>query len=870
MSANLPFVKRSARRFRMAGGRRPPPKVRKQAIAPVDTDGKYAYNVTMATSASRAAESASTAPRRSRQSARRGRLKRRLKTAFALLFLSAEVVVALSLVTAVVVFWRFSRDLPNFEGITDNMGAPVATKIWSQDGVLLGKLDIENRQPILLREMPKHLLDATVAIEDRRFYEHPGVDMAGIGRAVFANLRGANSTIQGASTLTQQLVRNMSQFGISKEKRMTRKVREALIALRVEQLYRKDEILQLYLNEIYYGAGSYGVEAAAKTFFGKPARRLNLAEAALIAGLPQRPRRYSPFEHPRAAILRRDEVLDRMRDYAYITPAQCEQAKTERPRFVAHRPRRSFEFKAPHFTNYVLRTLVREYGVDYVLKGLKVETTLSWKQQSLAEKALRNGLAHGSGYGANQGALVAIDNNTGFVRALVGGRDFHADQFNAITQGRRQPGSTFKVFDYTAAFDLGKADLHTAFRDEPIPYPNDPEHRIVKNYGGRYSHRAIDCLSAIKFSKNTIAVQVARSVGIRQVIEYAHRMGVTTPLAPYLPTALGASEVRPIDLCSAYSIFARKGSRAKPMAIVRIRDADGNILHEFSPEVEENILRPETVDMMNQALEAVVTGGTGTRARGTQANGIVENARGKTGTTSDNRDAWFAGYTPELTTVIWVASAHRARSGKLRYAEMHGATGGALCAPIWHDFMVEAVPEQRKFRGPDIQAAGRQTQQSLETSQDEEDREVAARRRPRPRRHTSHTNSPELAVPREVLADPDASSVPNTPSAPAPETGVTPAPLEGPSSPGRDEASVDRGGRRGRPDAVPPGGGAPVAHSARSEETESVTVTLCAVTGARATTWCSATIDRKLSARQARSLARCRRHRAPPGEEDRN
>src|SRR5581483_928005 len=379
----------------------------------------------------------------------------------------------------------------------------------SNDGVLLGKLEVENRQPITLSEMPKNLINATIAIEDHRFYEHNGVDVQGIARAAWANLHG-ETIRQGGSTLTQQLIRNMEQFGVSKEKTLERKLKEAVYAVRLEQIYSKNDILQLYLNNIYYGGGAYGVQAAARTFFGKSAYKLSLAEAALLAGLPQRPSRYSPFEDREAAIRRRNDVLDRMREYGYITQAQYKQALAEKPRFMPRRQRHNFDFKAPYFTTYVLNDLISRYGADLVYSGFRIETTLNWKMQQMAEKALLGGLEHASGLGANQGALVSLDPNSGYIRAMVGGRSFHADQYNAVTQGKRQPGSTFKAFDYAAAFDTGTASLRKAYRDAPIPYPNDPKHRVVKNYSGRYSYGYIDCLNAIKHSTNTIAVQVAR------------------------------------------------------------------------------------------------------------------------------------------------------------------------------------------------------------------------------------------------------------------------------------------------------------------------------------------------------------------------
>ncbi len=400
---------------------------------------------------------------RSRSAARRSSLKKRIKTAFALLTLLIEAAVALSLVVAVVYFWKFSNNLPTIEDLRQDVRPPVATTIWSQDGVLLGTLQVENRKPITLAEMPKDFLHATVAIEDHRFYEHPGVDWQSIARAVVANFNGSNATRQGASTLTQQLVRNVGTFGLTKEKKYSRKIREALTAMRLEQLYSKDEILAMYVNNIYYGGGAYGVQAASRTYFGKSAYKLTLGESALLAGLPQRPSAFTPFENRKASLKRRDEVLENMFRYHYITEAQLEAAKLETPQFMPPQKHKDYNFKAPYFVWYVLNDLIRRYGAEYVQNGLRIETTLNWKMQKWAEADLENGLrSHGSD-GPNQGAMVTLDNNTGYIRSMVGGRNFRVSQYNNVTMGRRQPGSTFKAFDYSAAFDTGACEFVRQF-----------------------------------------------------------------------------------------------------------------------------------------------------------------------------------------------------------------------------------------------------------------------------------------------------------------------------------------------------------------------------------------------------------------------
>jgi penicillin-binding protein 1A len=854
---------------------------------------------------------------RSRRAVRRSSFKRRFKTFLAVAFLLVETVVAALLACGYFIFQRLSHTMPKVDQLVVDVRPPVATTIWSQDGVLLGKLDVENRQPITLDDMPKAMLDATVAIEDHRFYEHRGVDLQGIARAAFANFSGNRATRQGGSTLTQQLVRNIDAFGLTKEKRYERKVREALIALRVEQVYTKREILALYLNNIYYGGGAYGVQAAAKTYFGKSAYKLDISEAALLAGLPQRPSAFSPFEHRTAALKRRDEVIDSMARYGYITPEQASDAKLEQLKFMPQQKKKDFNFKAPYFVWYVLNDLFRRYGSSYVYSGLKIETTLSWKLQKEAEAQLEHGLQTQE-HGGNQGALIAIDNATGYIRAMVGGRDFHANQYNNVTQGHRQPGSTFKLFDYTAAFNEGKCGLYDTFEDRPIPYPNDPK-KVVKNFGGGYRYAPVTCLNAIEQSINTVAVQAASTVGIKTVIDYAHKMGITNELVPVLPTALGASPVRPLDLCSAYSLIADKGVRFHPMSLVRVIDGEGSMVEENVPKSEENFLKPTTIQQIDQALEGVVTSGSGTRARGNEGNGIVEGAHGKTGTTTDSRDAWFAGYTPELTAVIWMASVHRDKHGGLRYEPMESATGGVVCAPIWHDFMIKALPEERQFRQAWERALNPSSPQAQAVL-------ISTETPPPPKRPKSKTVKPPTTPPGTIPAAgvnnpatlPANPADPNHPSA----VDATGAPLPGGSQPGADGTAPTQpdasGGTTGlapgaartvTPPVVSPPKSAPVVSAPRSapptmalnasgagastarpdpvvrpapptrtvtptrpvvppktEAPEMVEVSVCVDSGRKATDWCPATKTVRMTKQQAARLGRCRTHHPPPGE----
>ena len=817
----------------------------------------------MANRTSRSNASTSGTRARARRNVTLSSPKKRIKNLFALATLGLLTLVALGLVAFLVVFWRFSAELPGIEAVTAEIKGPVPTTVYSEDGVLLAKLDVINQQPVTLDQIPKNLINATVAIEDHRFWDHPGIDIQGIGRALVANLRGSGLH-QGASTLTQQFVRQPevsrslnpaasqdNRFGLSGDKKYSRKIREALIALRIEQIYSKKEILQLYLNNVYYGSGAYGIEAASQTYFGKSAEHLTLAESALLSGLPQRPSRFTPFDHLKAALKRRDEVLNAMRTYGYIRPADCEEAKAETPKLATPPDHKLQMFKAPYFTTYVLEQIRKKYGPDYLYSGLKIDTTLNFKIQQMAEQALEQGIKNANN-GANQGAVISLDNKTGYIRAMVGGRNYRASRYNAVTQGRRQPGSAFKAFVYSAAFDTDTYKLDDSLPDTYFAYPGDPKHRGVKGE----TNTTLDFTTAIAKSSNSVAVQVASKVGIRKVIEYAHKMGITTRLDPYLPTAIGASSVRPLDICSAYSIFPMNGSRAHPMSVVRLTDGNGNVIEENTPDIETNILKQSTVDQINKAFEAVVQVGTGVAARGSEQTGIVENARGKTGTTNDSRDVWFVGYTPELTTAIWVANTKVVGTKKKRYVyrEMPGAFGGTVCAPIWHDFMLKAGPEERKFRLLVTEALPTPPEDPNQTTDEEKPRPHRTRRKPAVVKPTTAPGDNGAPTPDsgEMTTDP----VDPGETAP-PAAQVDPLPSDSGTTPAR-------GGSADPILPTPP----PTRNSAppRTAPPELVSVRVCTESGQLAGKWCPASKTIKVTAAEAGRLHRCPQHKPPPGE----
>lgn len=804
---------------------------------------------------------------RGRPAARRpASLKKRVKTALAVVALLLLSGGALGLIYLVTVFVQVSRTLPSI-GAISNWRPAQNTTLYYDDTDPAGRLRVlavlatENRQPVKLAQISPNLVDATIAVEDARFYEHQGVDYYGIARALVRNITG-RAIREGGSTITQQLARNMSELGLTRERRLRRKVAEAVLAVKIEQTFTKKEILELYLNQVYYGNGAYGAEAAARTYFGKSCRKLTLGQAAFLAGLPQRPSVYG--QNRDAALARRNAVLRRLEESGKITAAQREEAAAEPVRVVAATHRSSSVFGAPHFVDHVVAQLKRTYGPDALYSGWKIQTTLDSRIQAAAERALREGI-RGSGYGANQGCLVSLDPATGFIRAMVGGLDYKRDQFNAVVQGLRQPGSAFKPIVYTAAIDTGACTLDSTYRDDQNFPWRGRDKWLPTNYGGRISHARMTVLSAIARSTNTIAVKVALDATIPVVIDYARRMGITSDLAPYPPLALGASAVRPIELCSAYSLFANSGKRAVPMAVRRILTRDDEVIEEAAPTVEDPRLRSETVDAMNTALEAVVKRGTGTAAA------AVPGAHGKTGTTSDNLDAWFVGYTPELATAVWVAREQRNSAGKVvGYRPMEGATGGHLCAPIWRNFMLAAVPVQRTAKGAVP-----------------------------PPKETEAPRGEGVAVPPPVQTPGDAgagSSVEPVPSdaAPAEPSGQSPPAAEPGADPGGRAPGVAPAPAPAGPSAsAPPPGAQPSIRSTALETAgtgrdasagprlaepggryeppgrrdpgdEIVTVYLCADTMLRATRWCDATVERRMRRRDVPRT--CRMHRGPPGE----
>jgi penicillin-binding protein 1A len=593
--------------------------------------------------------------------------------------------------------WAAS-DLPSPEQVSE-LRSPVKTVVYDSRGRVLHEFFRENRSPVPLSKIPRHLVNATISTEDRTFYQHWGVDLLGIVRAAINNVLSMRRA-EGGSTITQQLARNLLR---RYEKTLSRKLKETALAIEIERTYSKDKILEMYFNQIYFGEGAYGVESAAKTFFGKPLGELTLSECALLAGVSNNPARYSPRRHPGAAKLRREKVLRNMLETKAISQVEYDGA-VEAPLGVT--PVRYSNDKAPYFVEMVRLYLSERYGSDAVYEdGLKVYTTLDMDLQEVAERALEKQLSRlerelktkttreayiaisaDSGVDAPprylQGALVAMDPRTGYVRTLVGGRDWAHSNFNRAVQAQRQPGSAFKPFVYTAAIDNGFQPTDIIV-DEPVSYPaGNGELYQPTNYDDEF-RGPVTLRYALQKSINIPAIKLLRKVGTSLVASYARRMGIHSEIGQNLSLALGSSEVTLMDLTTSYGVFANRGIRNDPLYVLKVEDRNGNVLEKNIPHPTE-VLSEETAVVMTSMLESVMNYGTGAAARAT---GFTRPAGGKTGTTNDYTDALFVGFTPGLVCGTWIGYDAKQRIGP-------GMTGSHAALPIWTEFMIGATRGQ--------------------------------------------------------------------------------------------------------------------------------------------------------------------------------
>ncbi len=621
---------------------------------------------------------------RSRSRQRRSRTRRVL---LALVLGAGFVVLLAALGSTLWAFTILPAQLPSVKSL-EEIGPSQGAHIYVDDDEPLTELQEVRRTFVPLTEIPLFLKQAIIAAEDAQFYSHSGINFRGIARAAWNNLR-YGKIVEGGSSITQQLAKVLF---LTPDKSFSRKLKEAAIALQLERRYTKDRILELYLNQIYFGHGSYGVEAAARTYFGKSVGELSLHEAALLAALPRAPGVYSPFDHPEIATKRRAFVLNRMAEEKFIPKAQAQRATTSTLGLIPAERRRT---TGQYFVEYVHQLLDAKFGNDMIYKGgLHVYTTINLQMQLAAEQALREGLRElrertGVKVAAKdakrgtaielrpEGALVTIEPQTGYVKALVGGSDFSRSEFNRAVHGRRQPGSAFKPFVYLAAIEAGLPPS-TVIEDSLVTYVGrDGKAWKPENYNNKY--RGLTTLQrGIEESINVVTVKLEERVGIQPIIEIARRMGITAPLNQDLTLALGSSEVSLLELTSAYAVLANLGMRMEPIAIRYITDAQGRLLEENIPQGRE-ALRPEVAFVTTQMLRGVVERGTGVQARA-----LGRPLAGKTGTTNDYSNAWFIGFTPNLATGLWVGYDRPSTLGR-------DETGARAALPIWVAYMRRAL-----------------------------------------------------------------------------------------------------------------------------------------------------------------------------------
>ncbi len=585
-----------------------------------------------------------------------------------------SIALFLSLFIGATLYFFVFLDIPDIRAIGSYQPS-ATTFVYDNQDKIVARIFRQNRIEVGLNTLPPLLSKAFVAAEDARFYEHSGVDGWSILRALFHNLRTGERG-QGASTITQQVARVVL---LSPEKTYTRKIKEAILAFRIDRALTKDEILHIYLNEIYLGSGAYGVEAAAQVYFDKHASDLNLAEISLLAGLPQAPSRYSPFRNYKLAKSRQAYVLNRMVEEGFITAAEAQKAH-KRP--LLWGPTTTYAAENNYFIQHIRNYVEERYGEERLInEGMRIYTTLDQKLQKDAVAAVKHGVAkwterHKDQTSATtpQAALLSIEARTGMVRAMVGGADFSRSQYNRAVQARRQPGSAFKPIIYAAALNRGMTP-ETVIVDEPLRLQGASAgvRWEPKNFDNKY-HGPTSIRDALVYSRNIVTVKTLQEIGVANAIAMARDLGITSPLNTDLSLALGTSELSMLELTAAYGVFATDGYYLRPIFVKKITDKGGNILEENTPEAKR-VLDPKVAYQMNRMLQGVIGEGT---ARNIRSLGIP--AAGKTGTTDKYMDAWFIGYTPELVTGVWVGFDQKASLGR-------NETGAQAAAPIWLEFM---------------------------------------------------------------------------------------------------------------------------------------------------------------------------------------
>ena len=561
----------------------------------------------------------------------------------------------------------------------------VTSKIFDRNNRVVGEIYLEKRSVVPYKTIPPHVVNAFLAAEDANFFKHRGVDYFAIARAIVKDVLSGGYA-QGASTITQQTVKSLF---LTPEKSIGRKLKELILAYRVEKKLSKEEILYLYLNQIYLGDGAYGVEAASQAYFSRGVSSLSVAEGALLAGLAQAPTRYSPRGHIDKAKARQRYVLRRMAEVGFLDKVAAERAYGAR---LALAPPSTFRSKAAYFLEHVRNYLQEKYGADAMYRsGFRIYTTIDGRLQEAAYDAVTQGvrrMEEANKYKGLQGALLCMDPGTGGVLAMVGGVDFAASQFNRALQARRQPGSAFKPVVYSAALDKGKTVVSTV-DDSPIEFSrNETEMWKPKNYDGTFLG-PIPLLEALAKSRNLATVRLLNEIGVDTAIRMARDLGIQSPIERNLSIALGSSGVTPLEMVTAYSTFAAGGLRPTPFFIREVQDGQGNVLERTDSKVVPAI-SPETAYLTIRLMQEVLRTGTGASAKG-----LSPNLAGKTGTTNENTDAWFIGGSPDLIAGVWVGFDTPTSLGGRQ-------TAASVALPIWTQFFGRALGDvpDREFPAP--------------------------------------------------------------------------------------------------------------------------------------------------------------------------
>ena len=600
---------------------------------------------------------------------KRGASKRVIIDNPILKFFMAIFVVGLGVVIAGMIALKlYLSSLPPIKNL-NTLKPNIVTTFCSSDGEVIKTFAAYTYSNVELKEVPEQLIKALVATEDKNFYKHPGYDLIGLARSMVANVL-AGHVVQGASTLTQQLSRILF---LSNEKTFTRKVKELQVAAQIEKTISKDKILEMYLNNVYLGSGAYGVKGAARIYFNKSLNQLTLPEMALIAGLPQAPSVYSPFNNIEKAKKRRNQVLLRMYKMKYIDKETLDKAKNA-PIVLSTMPHLYATNKAPYFCDYVMKDL-QKLGFtedDIVNGGYKVITTLNYKAQQKANEAIIKNLnSWGLKNPKNQAAVFSFSPIDGRILVYAGGKDYTKSQYDRVSQSSRPSGSAFKPFIYTAAIEKGFSP-NDMVDDLPVKIGD----WTPKNYGNKY-RGPIPLYTALMISSNVCTARLMDVVGVRSVIQLARVMGITTPIPYDLTISLGSNSVKLFEMTRAYGVFANGGFRVEPYAIERVESSRGTVLYEARKTRTSKVLNIHTAATMTAMLKTVITNGTGRAAN------IGKPAAGKTGTTDDSKDAYFIGFTPDVVTGVWV--------GNDDNTQMGGVTGGTIPALIWKDVMLVAT-----------------------------------------------------------------------------------------------------------------------------------------------------------------------------------